>query len=268
MLFFSASVSISAERKFAGSKGDPTFADLLGQVRTRSLEAFEHQDVPFEVLVERLNPVRSLTHHPLVQVMLAWQNFAGLNDPAAGSGLKGLDVTSIPLATQSARMDLTFSLAERWTEADEPAGIGAGTGAWHVDQARPAGVHTWTRNLHRRQVDRDPVRSSAATWPRSVRLRRQLRQGRQRRRRAGISAAAVAFESALHAHWIVVLIMASAMVALLQAFNANMVASSRMLFALGRRGLTAPALARVHPANRTPSTAVVAVGIASCMAML
>jgi APA family basic amino acid/polyamine antiporter len=79
---------------------------------------------------------------------------------------------------------------------------------------------------------------------------------------------AVAFESALHAHWIVVLIMASAMVALLQAFNANMVASSRMLFALGRRGLTAPALARVHPANRTPSTAIVAVGIASCLAML
>ena len=79
---------------------------------------------------------------------------------------------------------------------------------------------------------------------------------------------AVAFESALHAHWIVVLIMASAMVALLQAFNANMVASSRMLFALGRRGLTSPALARVHPANRTPSTAVVSVGIASCLAML
>ncbi|PSR57849.1 hypothetical protein C8258_32115, partial [Nocardia sp. MDA0666] len=39
--------------------GDPTFTDLLTQVRTRSLEAFEHQHVPFEVLVERLNPARS-----------------------------------------------------------------------------------------------------------------------------------------------------------------------------------------------------------------
>ena len=57
--------------------GDPTVAELLAQVRQRSLAAYEHQDVPFEVLVDRLNPTRSLTHHPLVQAMLSWQNFAG-----------------------------------------------------------------------------------------------------------------------------------------------------------------------------------------------
>ena len=63
--------------------GDPSVAELIAQVRRRSVIAYEHQDVPFEVLVERLNPTRSLTHHPLVQVMLAWQNLPGQNtDPA------------------------------------------------------------------------------------------------------------------------------------------------------------------------------------------
>jgi amino acid transporter len=79
---------------------------------------------------------------------------------------------------------------------------------------------------------------------------------------------AVAFERALHAHWIVVLIMASALVALVQAFNANMIASSRLLFAMGRRNLLAPKLAYVHPVNQTPSTAVIAVGVATAAAML
>jgi amino acid transporter len=79
---------------------------------------------------------------------------------------------------------------------------------------------------------------------------------------------AVAFERALHAHWIVVLIMASALVALVQAFNANMIASSRLLFAMGRRNLLAPKLGYVHPVNQTPSRAVIAVGVATAAAML
>ena len=68
------------------SAGDPTVAEVLAQVRARSLAAYEHQDVPFEVLVERLNPTRSLAHHPLVQVVLAWQNFAGRPRRRAGLG--------------------------------------------------------------------------------------------------------------------------------------------------------------------------------------
>jgi len=79
---------------------------------------------------------------------------------------------------------------------------------------------------------------------------------------------AVAFENALHAHWIVNLIMASALVALLQAFNANMVASSRLLYAMGRRNLLDHRMARVHPQNRTPSTAIIIVGVATALAML
>ena len=99
--------------------GDPSVGEVLAQVRQRSLAAFEHQDVPFEVLVERLNPTRSRAHHPLVQVLLAWQN----NEPATLS-LGDLQVTPLPVDTRTARMDVTFSLAERWTEAGQPAGIG------------------------------------------------------------------------------------------------------------------------------------------------
>jgi basic amino acid/polyamine antiporter, APA family len=79
---------------------------------------------------------------------------------------------------------------------------------------------------------------------------------------------AVAFERALHAHWIVVLIMASALVALLQAFNANMVASSRLLFAMGRRNMLNHRLSYVHPVNRTPAAAIIAVGAATVLTML
>ena len=104
--------------------GDPTVAELLAQVRARSLAAYEHQDVPFEVLVDRLNPTRSLTHHPLIQVILGWQNFPGQgNNPAAGLALGDLQVTPLPADTHTARMDLVVFLRERWTEAGEPAGI-------------------------------------------------------------------------------------------------------------------------------------------------
>jgi APA family basic amino acid/polyamine antiporter len=81
-------------------------------------------------------------------------------------------------------------------------------------------------------------------------------------------ATAVAFERALHAHWIVVLIMASALVALLQAFNANLIASSRLLFAMSRNALLNPRMSYLHPVNQTPSTALITVGVATTLAML
>ena len=102
---------------------DPTFVELLAQVRARSLAAYEHQDVPFEMLVERLNPARSLTHHPLVQVLLGWQNFSWQESDAAGLALGDLQVTPMPVDTRTARMDLAFSLGERWGEDGGPAGF-------------------------------------------------------------------------------------------------------------------------------------------------
>ncbi len=128
--------------------GDPLVADLLGQVRRRSLAAYEHQDVPFEVLVERLNPNRSLTHHPLVQVMLAWQNFAWQDTDAAGLALGDLQVTPLPVDTRTARADLTFNLAERWDETGEPAGIG-GLVEFRTDVFDPGTVQTMVERLAR-----------------------------------------------------------------------------------------------------------------------
>ena len=140
--------------------GDPSVAELLAQVRRRSLAAYEHQDVPFEVLVERLNPTRSLTHHPLVQVMLAWQNLPGQdNDPAAGLALGDLQVTPLPADTQTARMDLAFSLAERWSEAGEPAGIG-GAVEFRTDVFDAASIEALIERLRRVlvAVTADPTR--------------------------------------------------------------------------------------------------------------
>ena len=129
--------------------GDPTVAEVLAQVRQRSLAAYEHQDVPFELLVERLNPTRSLTQHPLVQVMLAWQNLAGQdNGPASALALGDLRVAPLPVDTHTARMDLTFSLGELWTDAGEPAGIG-GQVEFRTDVFDAASIEVFIERLQR-----------------------------------------------------------------------------------------------------------------------
>ena len=68
---------------------------------------------------------------------------------------------------------------------------------------------------------------------------------------------AVAFEHAVGSRWIVNLILAAALLSLFKVFNGNFVAASRLVFALGRRGLVDSRLATVHPVNHTPSTAVI-----------
>ncbi|GAA3433284.1 non-ribosomal peptide synthetase [Kutzneria kofuensis] len=87
--------------------GDPTFTELLHRVRTTDLAAYANQDVPFERLVEVVNPTRSLTHHPLFQVLLALQNNSG-----GELELPGLTVRPHEVATGTTRFDLSFVLAE------------------------------------------------------------------------------------------------------------------------------------------------------------
>ncbi|MGA5207436.1 amino acid adenylation domain-containing protein [Streptomyces variegatus] len=127
------------------TSGDPTFTQLLRRVRDTALNAYAHQDVPFEYLVEVLNPARSLAHHPLFQVMLALQNA-----PEGRFELPGLEVAVSQARTGTAKFDLFFSLVERRTEDGAPAGI-EGAVEYAGDLYEPATVRAlftrWRRLL-------------------------------------------------------------------------------------------------------------------------
>ncbi|WP_422631222.1 amino acid adenylation domain-containing protein [Rhodococcus opacus] len=86
---------------------DESFAELLGRMRDADLEAFSRADVPFERLVERLNPIRSQSFSPLFQVMLAFQNFSR---PAVE--LPGLTVSPVEVDRQAVQFDLSMTVGE------------------------------------------------------------------------------------------------------------------------------------------------------------
>src|SRR6185369_12023431 len=103
-----------------GCAGDPSFRELVAAVRRTALSAYEHQDVPFERVVEELSPERDPSRSPLFQVMLVLQN--------AGRGsldLPGLTLTPMTLPGETAKFDLTLSLSE---------GPGGLSGTWEYDR--------------------------------------------------------------------------------------------------------------------------------------
>ncbi|HSA52330.1 MAG TPA: condensation domain-containing protein, partial [Yinghuangia sp.] len=136
------------------TSGDPAFTELVGRVKETCLAAYAHQDVPFEYLVETLNPSRSLAHHPLFQVMLALQNA-----PTEDFAFAGLHTAAEPVATDTARVDLTVTLEERHGPEGDPCGI-AGAVEYATDLFEPATVQAlfdrWVRLL--REVAADPGR--------------------------------------------------------------------------------------------------------------
>jgi amino acid adenylation domain-containing protein len=87
--------------------GNPSFTELLGRVRKVALEAFEHQDLPFEKLVEGLQLERTLSYSPLFQVMFVMQGA-----PTAALELPGLSLHSLEVDSGTAKYDLTLSVAE------------------------------------------------------------------------------------------------------------------------------------------------------------
>ena len=101
-------VNTQAIRVQVGTDGQAcSAAELLAQVKARVLDAQDHQDLPFEQVVEIVNPTRSLAHAPIFQVMLAWQN---LDD--AELRLPDLEVSEVDVAYRIAKFDLGLDLSE------------------------------------------------------------------------------------------------------------------------------------------------------------
>ncbi|MEC0596264.1 non-ribosomal peptide synthetase DhbF [Bacillus spizizenii] len=100
------------------TSGDPSFRELLDRVREVNLAAYENQDLPFERLVEVLNPARSRATHPLFQIMFAFQNTpdAELNLPDMESSLRIHSVGS-------AKFDLTLEISENRLADGTPNGL-------------------------------------------------------------------------------------------------------------------------------------------------
>jgi non-ribosomal peptide synthetase component F len=116
--------------------GTPSFRELLSRVRKVALEAYDHQDMPFERLVEELQPERDLSYNPLFQVMFVFQN-------AAMPGWEFSELTLSPLEVdnKTTKLDLTLSLTETEQEL-------IGTFTYNTDLFDDATIARMVGHLH------------------------------------------------------------------------------------------------------------------------
>ncbi|MEV0383892.1 condensation domain-containing protein [Nonomuraea sp. NPDC050643] len=98
--------------------GDPAIGELVSRVRETDLEAFSHQEVPFERVVQELNPARHPGRHPLVDVVLALQN-----NVRAELSLPGVESRVEVVRTGAARFELLVDVTDDYGPGGEPAGI-------------------------------------------------------------------------------------------------------------------------------------------------
>ncbi|WP_331766073.1 amino acid adenylation domain-containing protein [Embleya sp. NBC_00896] len=100
------------------TSGNPSFRELVERVRDTDLAAYTHQDLPFDRLVEALNPTRTRASHPLFQVALAYEDTADVH-----LGIDGLESEVLHAEFRVAKFDLTFAVLERRAEDGSARGI-------------------------------------------------------------------------------------------------------------------------------------------------
>ncbi|WP_433523476.1 amino acid adenylation domain-containing protein [Nocardia pseudovaccinii] len=120
---------------------DESFTDLLGRIKQADLDAFEHADVPFEQVVDKLVVQRSQARHPLFQVLLAFQNL----EPVT-LRLPDLELSVVELPNQVSRFDLQFILSENHDSGDMRVAVTYATDLFDAATVDSV-VHRWIRIL-------------------------------------------------------------------------------------------------------------------------
>ena len=136
------------------TSGDPSFADLLGRVRAADIEAYSHQELPFERIVEAVGPERSLARNPLFQVVVGFQS-----DVTATFEMPDLTVSEYAVTLPVAKVDLDVSVVERHDGQGRPGGI-EGLLGFSTDLFDRSTIERLADGLHRlmRQVAADSAR--------------------------------------------------------------------------------------------------------------